>query len=513
MKQQLPPLGVWLNRAASRLLIILVLVTLCAPALVQLTGNATDPTFIDNRQPAPMPGLPTTIDQLAEFRDSFIKYTDDNFGLRAELVRLNVLVHSWIGVSSVPGLVIGKNNWFFLKADHGSFDQFRGLNRFSNAELDAWIDTVDAYRRWLDAQGIAFMVVVAPNQQTVYPEYMPDYATRVWPETRLDQVSRRLRERQSPITWIDLRASLWAARSRGLLYNKYESHWNDLGAFVGYAAIMQPIGKMFPGARTLKADDFTITSGKSRWNIPPLVEAFPILSLKGVSHVKATDVVATVNAQPVTRVTTDIESGPNVMVYGDSFAEAGLLSYFAQSFKSIIFVPTNHSPFPNDLITKHHPDLVIFQLVERYLARPLDLNPKVASEILRRAAPSYNDVATAIDVFGGAVDGAHPTGDAVEFSGWAIDKETNAPARAIYAFYGDVAVGAAKPSDLRPDVARGMSDQKAGFRITVPNGLDLRDPNRRLRFFSTNASNKIYELAINPPLVPGLAQLFKEASR
>jgi len=513
MQQQLPPSGVWLNRVVSFLLTGLVLGTLCAPALVHLSGNATDPTFIDNRRPAPLPDPPTTIDRLDKFRDKFIKYIDDNFGLRAELVRLNVLVNSWIGVSSVPGLLIGKDSWFFLKTDFASLDQFRGLNRFTDRELDAWIDAADGYRRWLEAQGIAFMVVVAPNQQTVYPEHMPDYATRVWPETRLDQLSRRLRERQSPVTWIDLRASLWAARGRGRLYNKYEGHWNALGAFVGYSAMMQPIGKMFPGASTLTIDDFTIGSTKSRWNIPPLMETFPILSQKRPSHVTATELVATVNNQPVNKVTTDIAGGPDVMVYGDSFAEPFLMTYFNQSFRSAMFVPTNHSPFPVDLIAKHRPNLVIVELVERYLARPFDLDPTVASELLRRDAPRYEDVPAAIGVFGGTVDGAHRSGDTVEFSGWAVDTEMNAPARAIYAFYGDIAVGAAKLSDLRPDVTQGMADHKAGFRIAVPGELDLRDPNRRLRFFSTNAGNKIYELAVNPPLLSGLRQLFKEAPK
>jgi len=128
---------------------------------------------------------------------------------------------------------------------------------------------------------------------------------------------------------------------------------------------------MFPGAGRLTIDDFTISSSTFRWNIPPLVETVPVLSLKRPSHVRATEVVASVNNQPVRNVTTDIESGPKVMVYGDSFAEASLLSYFDQSFKSTMFVPSNHSPFPADLITKHRPDLVIFQLVERYLARGL----------------------------------------------------------------------------------------------------------------------------------------------
>src|ERR1019366_4985298 len=189
MKQPLPPLGCWLGKAQSLVFCVLVLGTLCAPAVVQFAGRATDPSFIDNRRPAQFPNWPTSIKEVVNFRDGVSRFIDDNFGLRAELVKLDYRVHSWIGVSSHPGLIEGKNGWVFLKSDYAVFDQFRGLNRFTDAELEAWIDTMERAQQWLAAQGIAFMVVIAPNQQTIYPEYMPAYANRVWPETRLDQVA------------------------------------------------------------------------------------------------------------------------------------------------------------------------------------------------------------------------------------------------------------------------------------------------------------------------------------
>jgi hypothetical protein len=107
MKQQLPPLGVWFGRLPSLLLSIVVLATLCAPAVIQFSGHSTDTRFIDNRPPARMPALPKTIDVVETFRDGIIKFIDDNFGLRAEMVQANVLMHMWIGVSSVPSLMIG----------------------------------------------------------------------------------------------------------------------------------------------------------------------------------------------------------------------------------------------------------------------------------------------------------------------------------------------------------------------------------------------------------------------
>ena len=249
MKQQLPALGIWLGKAQSWVICLLVLGSLSAPALIQLTGLSTDPSFIDNRPPAPFPALPRSARDVVEFRNGVIKFVGDNFGLRAELVKLNVLIHYRIGVSSIPAVVVGKNGWIFLKNDFAIFDQFRALDRFSDAGLDSWIDAMEQYRQWLAVQGIAFMVVVVPNQQTVYPEYMPGYANRVSPETRLDQLSRRLRERNSKLVFVDLRSTMWAAREKGLLYHQYENHWNAMGSFVGYSAIMQEVKNSFLKSR------------------------------------------------------------------------------------------------------------------------------------------------------------------------------------------------------------------------------------------------------------------------
>src|SRR5262245_17126005 len=100
-RQQLPALGLSLGRLPSALLIVAVLSTLFAPALIQLTGRQTDPSFLDNRPPARAPALPASLslNALGQFRTELINFVDDNFGLRAEMVKLNIRVRSAIGVS------------------------------------------------------------------------------------------------------------------------------------------------------------------------------------------------------------------------------------------------------------------------------------------------------------------------------------------------------------------------------------------------------------------------------
>lgn len=383
MKQQLPQLGIWLGRAASVVLCLIMAGTLIAPAAVHLSGQAISTMFLDNRAPKPFPGIPTTIHEVDKYRDNISAYMDDSFGLRAEIVVMNYRLHALLGVSSNPGLVIGKQGWAFLKTDHDVFNQFRGLNRFSDQELDAWIDDMETYRRWLEMQGAAFMIVVAPNQQTAYPEFMPTYANRVWPETRLDQVVRRLRERQSKVAVLDLRPDIFAARKFGLpLYHKYENHWTWFGAFIGYTAVMRSVTSLFPDVKPMQLSDYDVlTNNTATWRIPPQTESDPALRLKGPTHVTGTEVLGYTNTQPVRKTTSDRSEAPDMMIYGDSFAEQGLLAPFNETFRSVTYAQANHGPLPYDLVKTQKPKLVIFEMVERYLARQVNLNPQFKADL------------------------------------------------------------------------------------------------------------------------------------
>ena len=510
MKQQLPALGIWLGKAQSWVICLLVLGSLSAPALIQLTGLSTDPSFIDNRPPAPFPALPRSARDVVEFRNGVIKFVGDNFGLRAELVKLNVLIHYRIGVSSIPAVVVGKNGWIFLKNDFAIFDQFRALDRFSDAGLDSWIDAMEQYRQWLAVQGIAFMVVVVPNQQTVYPEYMPGYANRVSPETRLDQLSRRLRERNSKLVFVDLRSTMWAAREKGLLYHQYENHWNAMGSFVGYSAIMQEVKKLFPEVTPLQLSDFTIGASNISWSIPPITEVELTLTPKKPSNIVGTEVLMSVNHVNFEKTSTKLDAAPSVLFYGDSFGDIGLLPHIKETFKWTITVATNWAPFPIELIKEHRPKLVIYELAERYLARQLAHDRVLEADILVAKAPSLKVMLKGTEgLVGGYVDGVGLEGGKVHFYGWAVDGKAKAPANAIYVYLGDRVIGAGVPFVPRPDVTSGMTNRMAGFQIVVARDVKVPSTNRRLRFFSINPGNRVYELNINPPMLPKIEEIFK----
>jgi hypothetical protein len=484
----------------------LAAISLCLPAVMQFTGLSSDAKIVLNRPLATMPSLPRSLDGFERFRQGATNFVEDNFGLRTEMIRLNYYIHAWLGVSSSAAHLIGKDGWFFLKEDLGIFDQFRGANLFKDRELDDWIDNVDMYRVWLEKRGIAFEVVIAPNKQTIYPDYMPFYATRVWPETRIDQLIRRLRERRSSISLIELRAALWAARPIALLYRKYESHWNNLGGYFAYLAVMDHIKKLFPSVRPVQADDLKAINMKQHWFVPPMSETESILVMKDSARVVPGDILDTVDGRSIKRFRSHLKDSIDVLMYGDSFGET-FLGLFSATSKTATFVPAASYPFPVELVKSTRPDLVILEVVERALVNPVRVSSEVETDVLTGRAPPYATAMAEIGKYGGAIDGVSLNGDGFRFNGWASDPASNAPATMIFAFDRDRLVAAARPSFDRPDVTAGMSNQRAGFVLPIPANVDVRQAGRELRFFSVTSTGKILELALYPPLRPKLEDL------
>jgi hypothetical protein len=496
-RQQLPAPGLSLGRLPSLLLTLTVLATLFAPALIQLTGRRTDPSFLDNRPPARSPAFPSSfsLGALRQFHTEFINYIDDNFGLRAEMVKLNVRLRSAIGVSAIPGLFIGKEGWFFLKTDSDVLDQVRALNRFTAEELDEWIDLMEAQQRWVKSQGAAMVILIAPNQHTIYPEHMPLYVNRVWPETRFDQIMRRLQERGSSLVVVDPRRNLWAARQHDFLYHKYEDHWNARGAFIAYSEAMKEAKKLVPAVEPLTLSDYAITAGRRAWNIPPLSEPDPVFSLKSGSRIADRRILDNkVPLRPIVETTTRLGAAPSALVYGDSFGEV-VAPFLNETFRSTIIVPTAHYSFPAELIRQHKPDVVIVEMVERSLTMRPPVSEAIENEYLLRNAPALDEAIARSGGIGGAVAGAHKVEGKIAFVGWPAD---DAPAKLALVYYGNNAVGAGRVSLFRLDVSSSKPEQKLGFRIVIP-ADGVNDP-ARLRFFSTAPNGHIYELAITPTL-------------
>lgn len=234
----------WFGVALATLFVASIIV-----AMVGSLRAPRAPTAFENRAAETLPPIPDSLKTLREYPARFERFFDDRFGMRATLVRIDHWMRAMVfGVSPVPDVLLGKSGWLYFRGeDAKAFDRwYRGSEPLPEATIAAIRDEWLRRQAFLASRGIPYLVVVVPEKYTIYPEFLPDWAARRADRTRLDRIAAELAH-YPQLPFIDLRGALLRAKDSELLYYKTDSHWNYLGATVGYHAIMREAARLLPG--------------------------------------------------------------------------------------------------------------------------------------------------------------------------------------------------------------------------------------------------------------------------
>ena len=327
----------------------------------------------ENRRPAPFPtiqlGGPGWGWSIVSFPRRFERYWNDSFAFRWYLIRAHSLAKLSMGVSPSPKALVGQEGFLFYAAEQ-SVDYFRGVKPFTPTELARWRDELEGRREWLAERGIRYLVVVAPNKETIYGEFMPSSLAKVRLDSRFDQLLAYLRANSS-IEIIDVRGALTAAKAGQRVYHRTDTHWNDAGAMIAATEILERMKVWFPA---IDAGPFpgtmrtTTAAGGDLARILALEDRFPEERIEWVpaqaGHRKANVEKASAgggNLECVACV------GPSVVMNQDSFGE-NLTPFLAERFRRTVVV--EGSRLDRALIERERPDVVIQEFVERALMCP-----------------------------------------------------------------------------------------------------------------------------------------------
>jgi alginate O-acetyltransferase complex protein AlgJ len=403
------PAAAPLRRFADGLLVATFIAAIVLPGASMLLSPANDAPSFEKRRLAERPAFPRSRVDVLTFPARLEAWFNDRFGLRDALIRCHNLakLHD-LGVSPQtaqavvePGLptsalasvssqvIPGKQGWLFFAGDR-MIDDYRGTRPFDGDELDAWVEAVSARDRWLRERDIHYLLVIAPNAQSVYPEFLPDTIRKIGHQSRLDQLLSALRDRTS-IEILDLRPSQMEAKSRERCYQKTDTHWNDVGAFFGYRAIvgrLQESGLNLGEARSW--DDFTVerkhTHGgdlATMLGLADWIEEEGIYLKPKVERIakwpKASDGI------PGSTAVSEMPGNdrPRAVMFHDSFA-LHLMPLLSEHFARVRYRWTYD--FDPELVEAEQPDVVIEEFVERILpVRKPSMPPAL------RAAPSQDD--------------------------------------------------------------------------------------------------------------------------
>ncbi len=225
---------------------ILFVVAISTPLLIMLTGRSAEISEVEQRHLAVKPAFQLNKLLFNEYPQKYTDYFNDHFGLRNQILTLATWYKETIFAKSVTRkVVIGRQGWRYFNID-GSLLDFVGVFSPSTEELERWSDALDARHQWLANLGSRYLLVPIPGKMTVYSDFLPSRIRGVAGATRLQSFIRHLSESGMPDYFLDIEPNLLNARSGRQLFFKTDTHWNDDGAYLAYAATINRLSEWFP---------------------------------------------------------------------------------------------------------------------------------------------------------------------------------------------------------------------------------------------------------------------------
>jgi alginate O-acetyltransferase complex protein AlgJ len=327
-----------------------------------------------------MPGWPRNYQQTKQFSGQAMVFFRDHFGFRNALIRAVALgKYHGLGPEVNGRIIVGKDGWLFYSKDE-KFLADRGLDPFSESDLDAWQELLEKRTKWFADRGIVFLVVIPPDKQTIYPEYLPDEFAGSHRPSRLNQLIDRLKQRHSPVRIVDLRPALLEAKKHAQVYFKTDSHWNDDGIYPAYVALLKAIGEALPKYK-LSPQPLSNFAARTIRKTGDLAQQ---LDLYFEYHEETKELIrrdllddpdAFADYPKIPFTDGPDPSGPRLLTYNDSFT-GPLIQFLAPNFSHAVYFwnPITEIIDPGP-VKEAKPDVVIHEFVERKLHEPIPVDP------------------------------------------------------------------------------------------------------------------------------------------
>jgi alginate O-acetyltransferase complex protein AlgJ len=361
----------------DRILAALFALALPAFALVDPLGGVS--TVWENRNPAHWPEL----SPVAGFPTRFEQAFADRFHSRSALLLFqHAVVAGLFRTSPAPNVLMGREGWlYWLGEDGRSLDRnFRGTLAVQDSELAAVVAELKRRRDFLAARGIPYLVTIVPEKFTIYPEYLPPWAAPGATPTPLARLEALL-AKDGSVHYVDLVRPLRSAKSSAPLYYRTDSHWNLLGATVGYERIMRALQDALPDGRlqAIAAPQRPVYIPGVDWYWGDLARMVGVpYFYREPDYAPLAKVVSDPSGRCAQRdpSVTDPDFDiyhcarpelPKAVVYRDSMA-ISLIPLLSENFRRVVYVSSNR--LNPALIERERPDVVIEEMVERGLLAP-----------------------------------------------------------------------------------------------------------------------------------------------
>lgn len=354
------------------LIFISFIIFIYCPCIIWLiAGDRSSVSQNEKRRLSSMPRF--SIENYDMFSKDFEDYFDDHMPCRDTLIsldsNLNYYLFHQVPIPSDSGaVIIGKDNWLFYgtQSDGDPIDDYMGRNLLTEDELDNLKNNCQKIERDLKKEGCQFIIFVAPNKERTYSEFMPGQYGAPAENYRALQIINYLRENTDvQIIYPYDELMKVKAEINDRLYYKTDTHWNNIGSYVGTRVLLQKLDVDIPDiySNQLKierngyhngdlAQMLNMTAQMKKNDYDYLIEGYDTHNIQKL---------LVENAQAYTSSNSDQR---RLYVYHDSFGNA-MAPYIKSQFFYAYFIHKNEYTYED--FKKQQSDVFIYETVERYI--------------------------------------------------------------------------------------------------------------------------------------------------
>lgn len=353
-------------RKVLNYIFIVLFLAVCIIPLIFSNKKAGMISKVENRALAEFPEVFNDDGAInPELKTGFNSWLNDNIGFRDTLMGFNTKIqYTLFNKINSSDVILGKNGWLFYQGEGGiSINDYQAKTLYTEKQLKKILNNVTELQKWCDDNGMEFVLMLMPNKEHIYREYMPDGIKEVHKEKNIDLVVDYIRE-NSDIKVVYPKEELLKAKEKYDVYYKYDTHWNNLGAYEGYKALMSALNITPLSFENIEAREYDGGDLANMAMLSEIIEAYDenFISYSGTVEILYDDENGN-NAYQKYRYN---DGHGKIFFMGDSFRDA-LKPMLSRTFEYSDFVHRDTEIF-NEVL-KEKPDIFVYQMVERYVSR------------------------------------------------------------------------------------------------------------------------------------------------
>jgi alginate O-acetyltransferase complex protein AlgJ len=335
--------------------VLIFFLALLAPATVQLFSERAAISTAEKRALEPLPLWPARLRDWRTFPSDLDRFVRDHFGLREPLAAGWGLAR--YALRYTPRVAVGREGWLYFPQYWRSKYGVAGCGPLAG-EVRALAGRLDRLAASAARSGVAVLLAIAPDKETVYPEYMPADSGAAGCDLYPELIGAIQRTKT-----VDLRAALGAWKAQEQVYFKTDSHWNDIGGWRAARLLLE--GACAPGEVCARLPEPRLTTKTLGGDLAGLIGLASVLTERYVA----------------VEVPDGKHTGRRLVVVGDSFAKS-IVRFIAadESVAEAAFVDHAEGRVELAPILASKPDAILIVIVERYL---------YDRELLRSLAAGY----------------------------------------------------------------------------------------------------------------------------